>query len=64
MIFPSDEAFHKAVHDVTMEFLRRNAPAPLPKGTSYALNTDARINALADEYLETYRKVSVRLQKN
>lgn len=59
----SEDAAHKAAHDLTMEFLRRNAPPPLPEGASYVLSTSARLNALVDDYLDTYRKVAARLSE-
>ena len=64
MVFTSEKALHKAARDITMEFLRRNAPPPLPKGASYALKADVRISALVDEYLEIYPKVLSHLQKD
>lgn len=64
MQFPNEQALHEAAHGITIEFLRRNAPAPLAKGATYVLSTDTRINALVDEYLKTSKKVIARLRED
>ena len=63
MKFPSEETLHAVAHDITMEFLRRNAPPPLPRGTSYALDTATRVNSLVNEYLNAYQKIVARLRE-
>lgn len=62
MDLPSEKALHKVAHDITMEFLRRYAPAPLPANASYASNEDERLNSFVNSYLKNYKKVLVRLQ--